>query len=633
MELIERCVTVRGHVVTSSTSHSAHTNYDCVVMLTSSDWRMEMRSNRYHYAIRFARTHPVYFVQPDLSVGGVRREEVPGHPNLTILHVPTVNRNVLCTPLKIFLEYTDHRRPLLWCYNYRFAPFYCHSEHALRVYHATEDYFRLIGPTIPDLAQVVRASDLIVCVSEGVRKSLEERVGTLPETHVVTNGCDYKFYSERHDLNPSVEALPRPRAFYQGNISAKVDYELIRYTCQALPHVAFIFAGEASNSKAWQQLNKLPNVHYLGRLPAESLPGVMRSCDVGLIPFVQEDWIVKPGFPLKAFEYFSVGLPVVSTPLDNLNPWGHLIYFASEPRQFVEAIGRALAETSPAEVERRRAAARAQDYDDKYTQVQRLLSRLSKSPGLRADHSGGQCPRRKYLLLAHERQLEEDPTLAALGVKDSYEVTVIVVHRGQETDGVAPVLERHKGYTMFRRPLVSIRRGESVSFLLSLMPVFRKCFGVILGMRILIPLVVLASLGKFHALAEGSLPDRAGYPFGRMRHRMVAFLNWGWLGDSKKSRLLREVAECLSRVLRVTKTLLRAVEETMVAPDIVQSSSFETLLAGVTCKKLYGCRLSFDDKQGGWGIQQYARGDASQFARMLASRFIEQADTVINGPT
>ena len=80
-------------------------------------------------------------------------------------------------------------------------------------------------------------------------------------------------------------------------------------------------------------------------------------------------------------------------------------------------------------------------------------------------------------------------------------------------------------------------------------------------------------------------------------------------------------------------TTSKGVGEFSIAPDIVQSSSFETLLAGVTCKKLYGCSLSFDDKQGGWGIQQYARGDASQFARMLASRFIEQADTVINGPT
>ena len=616
--------------MTESKPHCAHTNFDCVVMLTWSDWHTEMRSNRYHYATRFARTHPVYFVQPDLSLESVQREEVPGHPNLTILHVPTLKRNVLCIPLKIFLERSGHRRPLLWCYNYRFAPLYCHLANALRVYHATEDYFRLVGPQVPDLAQVIGASDLIICVSEGVRTSLEERVGALPEAHVVTNGCDYTFCAERPDTNSAVDELPRPKALYQGNISAKLDYELMRYACLALPQVTFIFAGETSDCRAWQQLKQLPNVRYLGRLPAEALPGLMRSCDVGLIPFVQEDWIVKPGFPLKAFEYLALGLPVVSTPLDNLRPWDHLIRFASEPQQFVEAIRDALADNSPAVVERRQTAARAQDYEEKFAQVQNLVSRLSKSPVAAAEDSSEQCHRRKYLLLAHAEQLEQESPVTAPWMEDSCEVTVIVSYGGPEAERVAPLLERRRGYTIFRRPLVTIGRVESVGFLLTLMPVFHKCFGVMLGTRILVALVVLASLGMFHAFAEGSIPGNAVSPFDRMRHRIVGRLSSIQVGGSKTDKSFREVAKCLSKVLRTTKTLVRAVEETMAAPDIVQSSGFETLLAGVTCKKLYGCRLEFDDRQLQWGIHQDARGDASRLALVLESTFVGQVDTVMS---
>lgn len=616
--------------MTESKPYGIHGNYDCVVMLTSSDWHTEMRSNRYHYAVRFARTHPVYFVQADLSLEGVQREEVPGHPNLTILHVPTIDRNVLCSPLRVFLERTGHRRPLLWCYNYRFAALYCHLANALRVYHATEDYFRLVGPQIPDLAQVIRASDLIICVSEGVRQSLEERVGALPEAYVVTNGCDYTFYAERPNTNSSVDEVPRPKALYQGNISVKLDYELLRYTCQALPQVTFIFAGEASDCRSWQQLKQLPNVRYLGKLAAEALPAIMQSCDVGLIPFVQEDWIVKAGFPLKAFEYFAAGLPVVSTPLDNLRPWGHLIHFASEPEQFVQETGRALAENSPAQAERRRSAARAQDYDDKFAQVQKLVSRISESPATPAADSSGQCVRSKYLLLAHEAQLEQEPTLAALVREDSCELTVIVPHPGLETERSVPLLEQNRGYTIFRRPLVSLRRVESVSFLLALIPVFRKCFGVISGMRILFSLIVLASFGKLHTVDERLMPGHGGHRFDRMRHRILGSLSSGWLGDVEKSRSFREVAECLSRVLRTTKTLVRAVEETMVAPHIVQSSGFETLLAGVTCKKLYGCRLAFDDKQCSYGTHRNPGGDAAHFASVLQNTFAGQADTVMS---
>ena len=60
--------------------------FDAVVMLTFSKWHTEMRSNRYHYATRFARHLPVIFVQPDLEEPGFRYEptEVRG---MSLLHL------------------------------------------------------------------------------------------------------------------------------------------------------------------------------------------------------------------------------------------------------------------------------------------------------------------------------------------------------------------------------------------------------------------------------------------------------------------------------------------------------------------------------------------------------------------
>ena len=38
-------------------------NFDAVIMLTWSDWETEPRSNRYHYASRFQKEVPVFFLQ------------------------------------------------------------------------------------------------------------------------------------------------------------------------------------------------------------------------------------------------------------------------------------------------------------------------------------------------------------------------------------------------------------------------------------------------------------------------------------------------------------------------------------------------------------------------------------------
>src|SRR5438105_90692 len=62
--------------------------FDAVVILTfESNWKIEPRSNRYHYATRFARHLPVIFVQVTGQVGEYRFEDTE-IPNLTLLHLP-----------------------------------------------------------------------------------------------------------------------------------------------------------------------------------------------------------------------------------------------------------------------------------------------------------------------------------------------------------------------------------------------------------------------------------------------------------------------------------------------------------------------------------------------------------------
>ena len=55
-----------------------------------------------------------------------------------------------------------------------------------------------------------------------------------------------------------------------------------------------------------------PNVHLLGRLPYTRLPTVLKGCDVGLVPFVVDEY-TRHIDPVKLREYLSAGLPVVAT--------------------------------------------------------------------------------------------------------------------------------------------------------------------------------------------------------------------------------------------------------------------------------------------------------------------------------
>ncbi len=62
-------------------------DYDCVVFLTMSDWKTESKSNRYHYASRFSKLVPTFFVQFD-SLDSKVSIEFTELENLFVIHAP-----------------------------------------------------------------------------------------------------------------------------------------------------------------------------------------------------------------------------------------------------------------------------------------------------------------------------------------------------------------------------------------------------------------------------------------------------------------------------------------------------------------------------------------------------------------
>src|SRR5207249_1516261 len=85
---------------------------------------------------------------------------------------------------------------------------------------------------------------------------------------------------------------------------------------------------------------------------------------VGLIPFVQSDWIIERSFPLKTFEYVACGLPVVSVPIKALRRFAAVVTTAGTAGEFVAAMQRAVStRDDPAALANRLRVVRQHDYD------------------------------------------------------------------------------------------------------------------------------------------------------------------------------------------------------------------------------------------------------------------------------
>ncbi|MBL8212526.1 MAG: glycosyltransferase, partial [Bryobacterales bacterium] len=91
-------------------------------------------------------------------------------------------------------------------------------------------------------------------------------------------------------------------------------------------------------------------VRLYGEIPYSAVPEYMAQFRIGLIPFHVNELTLATN-PIKLFEYFSCGLPVVSSALPEVAAYRDHVYLSHTPAEFAAQVTAALTEDS---TERRR---------------------------------------------------------------------------------------------------------------------------------------------------------------------------------------------------------------------------------------------------------------------------------------
>jgi glycosyltransferase involved in cell wall biosynthesis len=204
-----------------------------------------------------------------------------------------------------------------------------------------------------------------------------------PDAVYLPNAVDYdRFASPDTGAAPSDEALEavlaagRPIAGYYGALARWFDYGLLDELAGLRPDWSFLLIGpDLDGSLAGQPLLRRPNVAWLGVRPYEALPQYLRRFDVATIPFRIDD-ITRSTSPLKLFEYFAAGKPVVTTPMPECVAFAE-VRVAAGAGAFARALDAAREEAEDAGGRvSRRAVARANTWDARVARVRPALERL-----------------------------------------------------------------------------------------------------------------------------------------------------------------------------------------------------------------------------------------------------------------
>jgi glycosyltransferase involved in cell wall biosynthesis len=195
----------------------------------------------------------------------------------------------------------------------------------------------------------VKQSDLTLAIPRAafqeLRAQFGEKIRTLPQLSMIENGSANGCLKETSEFSE----IPKPRLGYLGNLVGRASLRLLGDILSMHPEWHFVSFG----NKKWFTL---PNEHVFSWRGQEELRSVLAGLDIGLMPYDCASPYNLHCVPLKLFDYFAAGMPVVSTPIVAIREYGDLVYTGDTPRELADAISLALKEANDSPKKERRAA-------------------------------------------------------------------------------------------------------------------------------------------------------------------------------------------------------------------------------------------------------------------------------------
>ncbi|MBT9156192.1 MAG: putative teichuronic acid biosynthesis glycosyltransferase TuaH [Firmicutes bacterium] len=190
-----------------------------------------------------------------------------------------------------------------------------------------------------------------------------------PDTRYVGNGAAVAHFAAAARGKTGVSGLTGPVIGFYGGLGPWVDVALVREAALLAPELSFLLIGPKELGVPWPDMP--PNVHYRGLTPYSELPRYLADFDVAMIPF-KDTQLTQSVNPIKLYEYFAAGKPVLVTAIPELTRWEGLVYPFSTAEELVSSARISLTEVR-ALAAKRQAVAAQHTWEAKVREMEDLM--------------------------------------------------------------------------------------------------------------------------------------------------------------------------------------------------------------------------------------------------------------------
>jgi glycosyltransferase involved in cell wall biosynthesis len=222
--------------------------------------------------------------------------------------------------------------------------------------------------------ELMRRVDAVVTTSQ---RLYDAKAGYAGKIKLIRNAADVHHFNRALSPGPrppDIAHLKKPIVGFYGFLADWLDWPLIERIVTQGRDFDWVFIGPSTRDLSG--LTKLENFHSLGRKPYAELPAYLAHFACAHIPFDRTPLTVNVN-PVKLYEYLAGGVPVVATPLPELEAFRDVCRLAENPDEYLRLIREEIVSDSFPKRQARAARVASETWENRLGQYLDLIAEIA----------------------------------------------------------------------------------------------------------------------------------------------------------------------------------------------------------------------------------------------------------------